>query len=819
LETPKTPPGSIPLRFLDGGGEMGERIRAFDWTGTPLGQPEKWPAGFKAVLNLLLASKQPMFIAWGPDRSWLYNDAFIPIAGRKHPECLGRPSRDVWEEAWNDLEPLFDQVWAGESVHMDDISLLLDRQGEPEEAHFAFSYTPARLEDGTVAGLFGVCIETTDQVLANRSLASQRQRFALLFEQAPTFMALLSGPEHKIELANPRYMELVGHRPILGRTIAEALPDAVEQGYLELLNEVFRSGKAFTGTGSAYWARPIEGGPVSERYVDFVYQPIKDEKAAVIGIFVEGVDVTERKKAEDALKAAHAELERRVEERTSDLKNIQSFYIHSSECHAVLCRREDGQFQYIEINPATLRLYGMAREEVIGKTVDELFSPDFATELNGHLSSALNLAGPYRYSRNQGGSIVEAIATPIPVEPGHQPRLAVTARDITERQELEEKLRQAQKMEAVGQLTGGLAHDFNNLLQGITGSLDRVQHRIQQGRASEADRFLTAAIDSANRAASLTHRLLAFSRRQTLDPKPTDANRLIASMADLINRTVGPSITVEVVGAIGLWLTRVDAPQLESAVLNLAINARDAMPEGGKLTIETANKWLDERAAKEREIPPGQYVSVCVTDTGVGMTAEVAARAFDPFYTTKPIGQGTGLGLSMIYGFVRQSGGQVRIYSEEGKGTTMCLYLPRYIGALEDAEVVAWEEPDKGFGETVLIVDDEATVRMLVNEILTENSYRVIEAGDGASAMKILESPQRIDLMITDVGLPGNMNGRQIADAARAIRKGLKVLFITGYAENAAVGNGHLEAGMEILTKPFPMNALASKVRHMLEHS
>jgi PAS domain S-box-containing protein len=819
LETPKPPLGNGPLRFLDGGGEMGERIRAFDWTGTPLGHPEKWPAGFKAVLNLLLASKQPMFIAWGPDRNWLYNDAFIPIAGRKHPECLGHPSRDVWEEAWNDLEPLFDQVWAGESVHMDDISLLLDRRGEPEEAHFAFSYTPARLEDGTVAGLFGVCIETTDQVLANRSLASQRQRFALLFEQAPTFMALLSGPEHKIELANPRYMELVGHRPILGRTIAEALPDAVEQGYLDLLNEVFRSGKAFIGTGSPYWAQPLEGGPVSERYVDFVYQPITDEKATVIGIFVEGVDVTERKKAEDALRAAHAELERRVEERTFDLKNIQSFYIHSSECHAVLCRREDGQFQYIEINPATLRLYGMARDEVIGRTVDELFSADFAKELNGHLTRALNFNGPYRYSRNQGGSIVEAIATPIPVEPGHQPRLAVTARDITERQELEEKLRQAQKMEAVGQLTGGLAHDFNNLLQGITGSLDRVQHRIQQGRASEADRFLTAAIDSANRAASLTHRLLAFSRRQTLDPKPTDANRLIASMADLINRTVGPSITVEVVGAIGLWLTRVDAPQLESAVLNLAINARDAMPEGGKLTIETANKWLDERAAKEREIPPGQYVSVCVTDTGVGMTPEVAARAFDPFYTTKPIGQGTGLGLSMIYGFVRQSGGQVRIYSEEGKGTTMCLYLPRFVGALEDAEIVASEEPDKGFGETVLIVDDEVTVRMLVNEILTENSYRIIEAGDGASAMKILESPQRIDLMITDVGLPGNMNGRQIADAARAIRKGLKVLFITGYAENAAVGNGHLEAGMEILTKPFPMNSLASKVRHMLEHS
>jgi signal transduction histidine kinase len=368
---------------------------------------------------------------------------------------------------------------------------------------------------------------------------------------------------------------------------------------------------------------------------------------------------------------------------------------------------------------------------------------------------------------------VEATVTPVPGEPGKPPRVAVTARDISERQNLEEQLRQAQKMEAVGQLTGGLAHDFNNLLQGIIGALDRAQHRIQQGRASEADRFIGAAIESANRAASLTHRLLAFSRRQTLDPKPTDANKLIAGMEELVNRTMGPNIAVEVVGAAGLWLTMVDAPQLESAVLNLAINARDAMPSGGKLIIETANKWLDERAAQERDLPPGQYVSVCVTDTGVGMPPDVVARAFDPFFTTKPMGQGTGLGLSMIYGFVRQSGGQVRIYTELGTGTTMCLYLPRYLGTADDMEAASIQEPDKGFGETVVIVDDEATVRMLVTEILVENSYRVLEAPDAASAMKILAAKQHIDLLITDVGLPGNMNGRQLADAARVTRPGL----------------------------------------------
>ncbi|MEY4952983.1 MAG: hypothetical protein RL299_1407 [Pseudomonadota bacterium] len=381
----------------------------------------------------------------------------------------------------------------------------------------------------------------------------------------------------------------------------------------------------------------------------------------------------------------------------------------------------------------------------------------------------------------------------------------------------EEALRQAQKMEAVGQLTGGIAHDFNNLLQGITGALDRVQHRISQGRHNDVDRFLKAAVESANRAAALTHRLLAFSRRQTLDPKPTDANRLIGGMEELVRRTVGPNVRVEVVGAGGLWPVRVDPSQLENSLLNLCINARDAMPEGGTLTIETANKWLDERAARDRELPPGQYVSLCVTDTGIGMPPEVIARAFDPFFTTKPLGQGTGLGLSMIYGFVRQSGGQVRIYSEEGQGTTMCLYFPRHMGVVEEDVPQGVEMMERGFGETVLVVDDEATVRMLIAEVLSESYYNIVEAGDGPSALKVLESNRRIDLMITDVGLPGGMNGRQVADAARVLRKDLKVLFITGYAENAAVGNGHLDAGMEILAKPFAMSTLANKVREMIE--
>ena len=382
----------------------------------------------------------------------------------------------------------------------------------------------------------------------------------------------------------------------------------------------------------------------------------------------------------------------------------------------------------------------------------------------------------------------------------------------------EEALRQSQKMEAVGQLTGGLAHDFNNLLTGVTGSLELLQTRIAQGRIKDVERYVNAAQGAAKRAAALTHRLLAFSRRQTLAPKPTDMNRLVGGMEELIRRTVGPEITVETMAAGGLWSTLVDAGQLENALLNLCINARDAMPEGGKITIETSNRWLDARAAHDRELPPGQYVSLCVSDTGTGMPPEVIAKAFDPFFTTKPLGHGTGLGLSMIYGFTKQSGGQPRIYSEVGQGTTVCLYLPRHLGVAETSELAPElvDAPRAEQGETVLVVDDEPTVRMLVTEVLEDLGYTAIEAPDGATGLKVLQSDVRVDLLVTDVGLPGGVNGRQVADAARVTRPDLKVLFITGYAENAVVSHGHLDPGMHVLTKPFAMEALASRIKELI---
>ncbi len=382
----------------------------------------------------------------------------------------------------------------------------------------------------------------------------------------------------------------------------------------------------------------------------------------------------------------------------------------------------------------------------------------------------------------------------------------------------EEKLRQSQKMEAVGQLTGGLAHDFNNLLAGISGALDLMGMRIAQGRLNDIDKYMLAAQSAAKRAAALTHRLLAFSRRQTLDPRPLDVNLLVEGMTELIQRTVGPSILVETASAPGLWPASVDASQLENAILNLCINSRDAMPDGGRIIIETANQWLDAEAALANDLLAGEYLSLTVTDTGTGMAPGVIAKAFDPFFTTKPIGEGSGLGLSMIYGFAKQSGGQVRISSELGKGTSMCIHLPRYHGEAGASTAAPAQSAAALTGScgTILIVDDEPTVRLLLTDVLGDLGYTLIEAADSLTGLKLLQSDVGIDLLITDVGLPGGMNGRQMADAGREVRPGLKTLFITGYAESAALGNSSLGAGMQVLTKPFSIDILATRVLELL---
>jgi PAS domain S-box-containing protein len=810
------------LHFLRSNGNLAALIHNFDWAGTALGPIEGWQQSLRSIVAMIINSHVPMVLLWGERGYMIYNDAYSRFAGNRHPQLLGSEVRDGWPEVADFNDNIMKVGLKGGTLAYRDQELTLYRSGKPEQVWMNLDYSPVIDETAKPAGVIAIVVETTQRVLADRRIETQHRRLAEMFEQGPSFMALLEGPEHRFEFANASYLRLIGGRELIGKTVAEALPDVAMQGYVDKLDAVFASGEMFSSVGSRYAMEVVPGGPVDERYIDFIYQPLRDTAGNITGIFVEGVDVTDRKRAEATLKQLNETLEQRIEERSAQLLSkdalITTFYNHSSEYHAVLSETENGRFRYEEANPALLRMYGKTRAELIGHMVDEVFKPETAAELTANLRACLQAGTPYRYERQNGDSIVEAVATPVPQATGKTRRLVVSARDITEHRNLEQQLRQSQKMEAVGQLTGGLAHDFNNLLTGITGSLELMEKRFEQRRLGDIDRYLHAAKGAAKRAAALTHRLLAFSRRQTLDPKPTDVNSLVSDMEELIRRTIGPHITFEFVGAIGLWKTMTDSHQLENALLNLCINARDAMPHGGRLTVETCNRWIDERGARTRDLAAGQYISLCVSDNGTGMSAEVISRAFDPFFTTKPLGEGTGLGLSMVYGFARQSGGQTRIYSEEGKGTMVCLYLPRCADSNQEAGKVeeTSELEHSKLGETVLVVDDEQTVRMLITDVLEELGYIAIDAGDGKAGLQILESKRPIDLLITDVGLPGGMNGRQLADAGTVLRPDLKVLFITGYAENAVIGDGHLKPGMHVLTKPFGMDALANRITSIL---
>ena len=512
-------------------------------------------------------------------------------------------------------------------------------------------------------------------------------------------------------------------------------------------------------------------------------------------------------------KRIEAMLEREVGERTRERDRLWQTTNDLMGTAAV-----DGRLR--SVNPAWERLLGWSERELLERPFLDFIDPEDHAGTGAVLA---RLAGSERITDfvdrilSRDGRRRTVMWTAVP----EGDCFHIVGRDITEQRLAEEQLRQAQKMEAVGQLTGGIAHDFNNLLTGIVGSLDLMQTRISQGRVDALDRYAKAALSSAHRAAALTHRLLAFARRQPLEQKPVDVNALVTGMEDMLRRALPEQVRLDIVTAGDLWLTLCDPHQLENAVLNLAINARDAMPEGGRLVIETCNTRLglpDLRLHPEAR--EGAYVGVRVSDTGAGMPPEVAARAFEPFFTTKPLGMGTGLGLSMIYGFARQSEGHVRISSEPGRGTAVTIFLPRHQGALAaEPEPASQAEPARAErNEAVLVVEDEPVVRDLVVEVLRDLGFRPIEAPDGPAGLEIVRSRARIDLMVTDVGLPG-LNGRQLADQARALRPKLKVLFMTGYAENALFGGSRLDPDMQMITKPFPVELFAARIREMIEHS
>jgi PAS domain S-box-containing protein len=649
-----------------------------------------------------------------------------------------------------------------------------------------------------------------DRFADNPASVEEFQRMREMFARSPSFSALLQGPEHRFVLTNPAYQQLIGHRNVVGLTVREAIPEVEGQGFIELLDNVFATGEPFVGKDMKFVLQRTPRGIQETRYLDFVYQPIRDESGSVASIFVEGLDVTERRTTEQALRELNADLERRVIERAQARGRTWNL---SPDLLGAL--NSKGYFE--TSNPAWQTILGWSEAEVSKMSIFELLHPDdvehtragFELTLVGQ--PAIRFVNRYRC---KDGSYRHVSWVGIQ-EDGY---VYCTGRDVTAEREAEielskaqDALRQAQKMEAIGQLTGGIAHDFNNLLTGIIGSLGLVRRRMATNNTDDIPRLMDAASAAAQRAAALTHRLLAFGRRQSLDTRPNDVNRIVAGIEDLLQRTMGERIELVCKPSGDLWPASTDANQLESALLNLAINARDAMPDGGRLTIETVNVQLDKAyASLHEDAEPGDYVAVSVSDTGIGMPPEILEKAVDPFFTTKPAGEGTGLGLSVIYGFTKQSRGHLRIYSAVGQGTTVRLYLPRAAQSAVDLKPIAVETP-RGRGETILVVEDDATVRSIISDALQDLGYNVLTAADARFAIPFLQSNAKIDLLISDVILP-HINGRKLAEMARASRPTLKVLFVSGYSENAIVRGDLIETGMDMLTKPFALDTLGAKV-------
>ena len=936
-----SPPADDAHSFLHEAGQVGERIARLDWSRTPLGPISAWPQSLRTTVALILRSPVAMVTMWGEDGVMIYNDAYAVVAGARHPELLGTKVRDAWPEVPDFNDNVMNVVLGGNTLSYIDQEMTLHRSGRPEQVWMSLDYSPIIGETGRPAGVLAMVVDTSAKVRAERWLSGERDRLRTMFEQAPGFMAMLSGPDHVITLANRAYSALVGHREVLGKAVRDALPEAASQGFLELLDSLYASGETYAGSSMPFSVGAGENGLGKDSFVDFVYQPLKDESGKVFGIFVQGADVTDRVLAEQSVRASEAQfrtmaqalpnqvwgadvdgnldwfnervyeycgvgrgrldggnwvsivheddigsaasawaaairtgqiyetqfriraanglyrwylvralpirsdsgaiirwvgtntdiedqkaaaralatlnetLEQRVQERTAERDRMWRL-----ATDIMLVADLDGRI--VAVNPAFSKLLGWSSRDAIGRTFANLAHPDeraaTAAAIAGMKGGGLSFKLEHRLQRRDGGyNILSWTGAP------DDAYIHAVGRDMTferdaalaiRRSEL--ALAQSQKMETIGKLTGGVAHDFNNLLQVISGNLQLLARDVAGNE--RAEKRLSNALGGVARGAKLASYLLAFGRRQALEPKVVKIGRFVTAMEDMLRRSLGEEIEIEMIISGGLWNTLIDTAQVENAVLNLCINARDAMDGAGKLTIEVGNALLDDDYARRHaDVTSGQYIMIAVSDTGSGMTPEVLNQAFEPFYSTKPEGKGTGLGLSMVYGFVKQSGGHVKIYSEINHGTTVKIYLPRSFDA-EDSHVPVDIQPVVGGTETILVAEDDDNVRATVVEILGELGYRVLKANDAASAMAVIESGAAIDMLFTDVVMPGPLRSPELARKARERLPDIAVLFTSGYTENAIVHGGRLDAGVELLGKPYTREALARKIRHVLSN-
>lgn len=813
--------------FFSNGGEMGLRMREYDWRKSAVGLLEHRSPTLKSMLSLMLESRFPTVLMWGETHNFFYNDAYIPILGQRHPRALGRPFKEIWPEIWGDFEPLLNRVRDGESLHFEHMPLRMMRNGFEEDTTFTFTYSPLRNESGAIDGLFCSCFETTEQLRAESALRDSEARWRRLFNtmQEGFFLAhaVRDGSGRIVDF---RFLEMnsgfehqrgIRAAYAVGRTVREVLPD-IDEELLESYATVVDTGepKRFETLITADGNRWFE---------------VQARKTGVDQFSVLLLDVTARRAAEAALRKSEATFRGLAQAMPNQVWSATS----------------EGLLDWV--NGRTVDYAGISSDRLLGEGWALIVHPEDLPFVLTQWKEALREGVPYQVEfrlRSSNGDYRWHLARAMPVMKldGTVEHWIGTNTDIEEQKHNEQELarlnenlesrvaersvelelahdalRQSQKMEAVGQLTGGIAHDFNNLLTGVIGGIDLLRARLAQGRLSDLDRYIDAIANSAQRAATLTHRLLAFSRRQPLKPAVVDVFLRVQSLSELFERTLGPSIRLDIVSSLGLWPVLCDPVQLESAMLNLVINARDAMPEGGVLTVETCNRVVSaSTSAHNGVLADGDYVQLTVADTGQGVPAEVGARVFEPFFTTKAIGHGTGLGLSMCYGFARQSNGHICFDSEPGRGTRFMLYLPRYLG---DRDVDASETYLNGptaFSSTickVLVVEDERVIREMIMEVLQERGCRCVQAADGDAAMALLESDADINLLITDVGLPG-LNGRLLAERARCERPALGVLFITGYAEDGNFDATGPDSLVELLPKPFGVDKLLRAVQRLM---